>query len=296
MIRSLLLSFMLSCGSDVSIMKQNTPPSDTSTSTIDTSPDTDTQDTNTDTSTSIDYSLVSGHAEIHFRQIACPACVGEPSEFDITAELKIHQPTAGDYFDALTPVGTCKTNIYDSYVSSQPLTATQSTYFNEIQLNPSGQGTWLNSTVYEYQYSRNTFYRVSTEHGVIENAFQTLEGFDSIEPYTLLWVDPSYAFDAIISKSSTYFTWTPVVPNSQFEIIVVVYSPDGTQMLGAVSCMENDVGYMNFPGSYFQSYPSWSLTAVHLIRHRTGLVEAPEIQGSFSNHMMWEVVGTGHIE
>ncbi len=299
MIRFLPLALMLGCGSDVSIMKQYTPPADTSVpSTVD-DEDTDTNtdtDTDTDSSPQIDYNLVSGHAEIHFTQIACPACVGVSSEFDIFAELTIHMPTGGDYFDALTPVGTCTTNIYDSYVSSQPLTATQPAYFNDISLSPAGQGFWTNTNLYEYQYSRNTYYNVSTEHGVIQNAFQTLEGFDSIEPYTLLWVDPSYAFDAPISKSGTNFTWYPVVPNSQFEIMIAVYSPDGSQFLGAVSCMENDVGYMNFPGSYLQSYPSWSLAAVHLIRHRTGLVEAPDIQGSFSSHMMWEVVGTGHIE
>ena len=32
-----------------------------------------------------------------------------------------------------------------------------------------------------------------------------------------------------------------------FEIIVAVYSPDGSQLLGAVSCMETDTGYMFVP-------------------------------------------------
>ena len=132
MMRSLLLLSILSCGSDVSIMKrETTEPTDTSPAVVDTDSDTDTQldtDTDTDTNTSIDYSLIAGFGEIHFRQIACPACVGESSEFDITAELKIHNPTGGDYFEALTPVGTCNTNLYESYVSVQPLQATQPAY------------------------------------------------------------------------------------------------------------------------------------------------------------------------
>jgi hypothetical protein len=240
--------------------------------------------------------LTIGFGEIHFRQIACPACVGEPGEFDISAELKLHQPTSGDYLEYLTPVGTCTTNLYNTHVSSQALDASQPAYFNDISLSPSGLGIWANLNFYEYQYSRNTSYDVVSEHGLIENAFETIQGFDSIEPYTLLWVDPSYAFDAIISKSSTSFTWSPVIPNTQFEIIIAVYSPDGSQFLGSVSCLEEDVGYMTIPGSYFQGYPSWSLVAVHLFRHRSDLREAPEFNGMFQSHMIWEVVGTAHIE
>jgi hypothetical protein len=240
--------------------------------------------------------LTIGFGEIHFRQIACPACVGEPAEFDVSAQLKLHYPTSGDYLEYLTPIGTCTTNLYDTHVSSQPLPSTQIAYFNNIDLNPAGSGTWSNLNLFEYQYQRSTSHVVTTEHGNIENAFVTVEGFDSIEPYTLLWIDPSYAFDTVISRSSTMFSWSPVIANSQFEIIIAIYSPDGSQFLGAVSCMEDDTGYMHIPGSYFQSYPSWSLAAVHLFRHRSDRVPANELNGWFQSHMIWEVVGTGHLE
>jgi hypothetical protein len=169
-------------------------------------------------------------------------------------------------------------------------------YFNEIALSPAGSGTWSNLNLFEYQYLRNTPYSINSEHGNIPNAFVTVEGFDTIEPYTLLWVDPSYAFDTPIRKTGTMFSWSPVVPNSQFEIMVAVYSSDGSQFLGAVSCMENDVGYMQIPGTYFQAYPSWSLAAVHLFRHRSDRIPAEEFNGWLQSHMIWEVVGTGHIE
>ena len=237
-----------------------------------------------------------GLATLHFRQISCPACVGAYGEFDISAELKMHQPTSGDYFQYMTPVGTCTTNLIETYVSSQPLQATQPAMFNSIQLNPSGQGQWTNNYLYEYQIERQTPHTITTENGTIVDAFTTVEGFDDIQPYTLLWVDPSYAFDAVISKNGTTFTWYPVLPLDYFEIIVAVYSPDGSQLLGAVSCMETDTGYMFVPGGYFQSYPTWSLAAVHLIRHRIGRQVAPEFNGYIDSHMIWEVVGTGHIE
>jgi hypothetical protein len=39
---------------------------------------------------------------------------GSYGEFEITAELIMHQPTSGDYFDYMTPVGTCTTNLLES--------------------------------------------------------------------------------------------------------------------------------------------------------------------------------------
>jgi hypothetical protein len=241
--------------------------------------------------------LTIGFAEMHFYQYACPACMGITNEFDISANLKLHQPTSGNYNELLTPVGQCQTSMFESHVSSSPLQASQPVYFNQIQLNPIGQGEWSIPFFYEHQYERNTSYTISTEHGIINNAFTSIEGFDSIEPYTLLWVDPSYAFDTAISRSSgANFSWYPIIPNSQFEIMIAVYSPDGAQLLGTISCMENDNGYMNVPGVYFQNYPTWSLAAVYLTRHRTERQPAPDLNGWIESHITWSAVGTGHIE
>lgn len=237
-----------------------------------------------------------GLATIHFRQIACPACMGVYGEFEISAELKMHQPTSGDYFQYMTPAGTCTTQLLESYVGSQPLPSTQTAMFNSIVLNPSGQGQWTNNYLYEYQIQRQTPHTIVTENGTIIDAFTTIEGFDDIQPYTLLWVDPSYAFDAVISKNGTNFSWYPTLYGDQFEIIVAVYSPDGSQLLGAVSCQEEDVGSMFIPGSYFQGYPYWSLAAVHLIRHRVDRRPAEDFNGWIDSHMIWEVVGTAHVE
>jgi hypothetical protein len=291
-----LFLFMLGCTTDVSIMKTNQPDAEESglIDDTDTSSVVDTDDTDTDEP--VDLTSIVGFASIHFRQIACPACVGETGEFDITSELKLHHPTSGDYLSHLTPMGTCTTDLYTTHVGSQPLNASQSASFNNIQLQPAGQGTWVNSYMYEYEYARNTSHDIVTEHGTVQDAFQTIEGFDQIHPYTLLWVDPSYAFEAVVSKSGTTFSWAPTLPDTQFEIIIAIYSPDGSQFLGAVSCMEQDVGSMLVPGSYFTSYSYWSLAAVHFIRHSIDDSTAPELGGRVQSHMQWEVVGTAHVE
>ena len=79
-------------------------------------------------------------------------------------------------------------------------------------------------------------------------------------------------------------------------MIIAVYSWDGSQFVGAVSCLQNDIGTLTVPSQYLQQFQPGSLAAVHLIRHRMNIFEAPELQGSVQTHMMWEVIGTGHIE
>jgi hypothetical protein len=296
--RFLLLTTLLACSSDIAIIttEKNNDTSDvivgepTATASTEPSGEPSTQPSSEMTELSV------GLATMHFRQISCPACVGASAEFDIQAELLLHYPTSGDYFEYMTPVGTCTTQLLETYVSSQPLAATQPAMFNSIQLSPNGQGSWSNGFLYEHQVQRQTPHTITSENGTIINAFTTIEGFDDIQPYTLLWVDPSYAFDAVISKNGTNFTWYPSLSGDEFEILIAVYSPDGSQLLGAVSCQEMDTGSMFVPGNYFQSYPTWSLAAVHLIRHRIDSRPAPELNGYIDSHMIWEVVGTGHIE
>ena len=240
--------------------------------------------------------LTIGFVEMSLTQIACPACMGVTNEFDIYANLKLHQPTSGGYTEWLTPIGTCVTQELGAYVSSTPITITGMAAFNSIQLFPSGAAEWSNTNLYEYQIERRTEVYVSTDAGSIPNAFETLEGFDDIRPWELRYVDPSYAFAAVVSKQGTTFSWFPTIPGTQFEIMIVVYSPDGSQILGLVNCMEYDIGYMTVPGSYFQSYPAWALTAVYLTRHRIERQPAYEFNGYLESHQTWTVLGTGHIE
>ena len=121
---NLIIIFLFGCASDVSIIKRyDETPSDTSITTAVDETATEPGDSQepVDEPSSEMSDLTIGYGEIHFRQIACPACVGASGEFDITAELKLHYPTSGDYTDYLQPVGTCTTNLIETYVSSQPL-------------------------------------------------------------------------------------------------------------------------------------------------------------------------------
>ena len=296
--RTILLASMIACGSDISIITTEKKPIDTSVSIVDETgePTSQPEEEPSSEPDSEMTELTIGFAEISLTQIACPACMGVSSEFDISANLKLHQPTSGGYNDMLVPVGTCVTQELGSYVSSTPLAISGTASFNSIQLYPSGQSEWTASNVQEYQIPRREAITVVTDSGIIPNAFETLEGFDDIQPWELRYVDPSYAFAAVVSKQGTTFTWYPVITGTLFEVMVVVYSPDGSQILGLVSCMENDVGYITVPGSYFQSYPTWALAAIYLTRHRIDRQPALDFNGYLESHQTWTVLGTGHIE
>ena len=293
-----LLLLLISCGSDIAIITKTQSPIDTSQGVVDVedTESTDVVDTDDEANPSTMTDLTIGFAEISLTQIACPACMGVSSEFDITANLKLHQPTTGGYNDMLVPVGTCVTQELGSFVSSTPLNVPGIASFNSIQLYPSGQAEWAASNLQEFQIPRRESITIVTDAGVIPNAFETLEGFDDVQPWELRYVDPSYAFAAVISKQGTTFTWYPVITGTQFEVMIVVYSPDGSQILGLVACMEQDMGYMTIPGSYFQSYPTWALTAIYLTRHRTDRQPAYDFNGYIESHQTWTVLGTGHIE
>ena len=296
--RTILLASMIACGSDIAIITTEKRQNDTSVSTVDETGEPTSQQEEAPSSEpeSEMTDLTIGFAEISLTQIACPACMGVSSEFDISANLKLHQPTNGGYNEMLVPVGTCVTQELGSYVSSTPLNISGLATFNSIQLYPSGPGEWSSSNLQEYQIPRRESITVVTDSGVIPNAFETLEGFDDIQPWELRYGDPSYAFAAVVSKQGTTFTWDPVITGGLFEVMVVVYSPDGSQILGLVSCMEYDAGYMTIPGSYFQAYPTWALAAVYLTRHRTDRQPAFEFNGDLESHQTWTVLGTAHIE
>ena len=278
----------LSCASDIAIIAPTKYVNDTAETIEPSSP------TNEPSSEMTELTI--GFAQVSLTQIACPACMGVSNEFDISANLKLHNPTSGGYNDWLTPVGSCVTQEIGSHVASNPIEVAGSASFNSIQLYPIGPAEWGTTSLQEHQIPRRENITVTTDVGIIPDAFETLEGFDSIEPYTLLWIDPSYAFEAVVSKQGTTFNWYPAISGAQFEILVVVYSPDGSQLLGMVSCMENDVGYMTVPGSYFQSYPTWALAAVYLTRHRTDRQPAYDFNGYLESHQMWTVLGTAHVE
>ena len=87
----IILTLLLACGSDVSIMKRDDKTQDTSDIV---------SDTNISPEPAIEPSSepsdermgISGYTHLHLKQVACPACVGEVQEIRINFTAEFHQP------------------------------------------------------------------------------------------------------------------------------------------------------------------------------------------------------------
>ena len=240
---------------------------------------------------------VTGLSTMYLRQIACPACMGETQELTVEYELLVHQPISDSWNSWMLPDGACTEQLYRTTPSTNPIQVGQSIQItsqnHQFEAYQTGAGVYTSQNIWESHLQRNALYNVQTSEGSFN--FTTVEGFDYIEPYTMLWVDPSYAFEAAVRRSGFTVTWAPVRQTSRMMITLGVYSGDGAYLLGQVSCFGADNGAMFIPSQYL-NYPTWSLVAIHIERFETGIVETTINNSYMETLQIWEVVGTGHIE
>lgn len=290
---------MLACTQDVSIMKlQDAEESDTSTVIVVTEEEVVEEPTSEPDTSPVELNGNVGYVNYYLRQVACPACVGEQQEISVEFIAKFFENTTASHTDWIPEIGTCTSQLLMTVPSTNPIDMGQSITVkgSPNQFTANKVGTEYFANVYESMYDRDT---VHTAEFISEQEsfdFMSIRGFDSLEPYTMLYVDPSYAFAAPIYRNGMTFSWAPYGSDSNFMITIAVYTQDGSQLLGYVACTAPDQGFMTVPGQYLQQYPVYSLAAVHLARHRVEYVPYQPLGGYIESHMEWEVVGTGHIE
>ena len=293
--RHILPALLLGC-TEVSISKRADIIIDTGSSVI------DTEDTFEPPSEPPEEPMegIGGYVHYHLRQVACLACMGETNEITVEFNARFHEKIYDTYTRHIPPQGECSQNITEIVPSVQLMDmgsvvkATSGNTSLNAYRNTDGsyQGTWYTDSI----YIRDSLHALSRDDGSSFAEFTSFHGFDSIEPYELRYVDPSYAFAAPIYRTGATFWWAPYGSNSTFTVMLGVYSPDGSSLLGYVACSGGDSGMMTIPGQYLSSYPTWALVAVHLIRHKIELVPWVEENTYIETHMEWEVIGTGHIE
>ena len=291
-----LLPFLLAC-TEVSINKIPDAPVDSSTPIVDT--------TEPSTEPAVEPSTepmegIGGYVHYYLRQVACPACMGETNEITVEFDARFHEKIFDTYTRHVPEQGQCVQTITQTWPSISLMDMG-----SEIKANANG------TTIHAYRTSQNNYFyawysdaayirdaahSISREDNYEFASFTSFHGFDSIEPYELRFVDPSYAFAAPIYRSGATFWWAPYGTNTTFTITLAVYTQDGSSLLGYVVCAGGDSGMMTVPGQYLSSYPVWSLVAVHMTRHKIELVPWEEQNTFLETHMEWEVVGTGHIE
>jgi len=269
---------------------------DTGTSLVDTS----------DTSQQTDLSQTVGYIEMGLMQASCPYCLGLTQEINITAYARFHNPTGASHTSWIPQVDGCR-DYYETTVSAPNIdegqfVTLQNNFGDNIALNQSYDPTgtvYQNGYLMESNFRRNTVHDLNVQEKNAPAVLETLRGFDYVEPYTMLYVDPSYAFQTPISRSgNNIFTWGPSAADNDsfFTVHISVYSNDGSYYYGTVICRSPDVGSMAIPGSYFNQYQSGNLTSIHLMRHKIYMNQYPEFGGTIEGYSWWEVIGTGFIQ
>lgn len=292
------IALMVACAQDVSIIeiKKQDDLTDTGIAIVDTETTEPSIEDNGTSPVELDGNV--GYVNYYLRQVACPACVGESQELTVEFKAKFFENTTQNHTDWIPPIGTCTDQLLITVPTVVPIDAGQSIAVVGApnQFVASKLGTEYFANVYESMYDRDTLHTINFQSELDSFEFMSIRGFDTLEPYTMLYVDPSYAFAAPIYKSGMTFSWTPYGSDSNFMITIAVYTQDGTQLLGYFACTAPDQGFMTIPSQYLQNYPVWSLAAIHLARHRVEHVPYQPLGGYVESHMEWEVVGTGHIE
>ena len=239
-----------------------------------------------------------GYLHYYLRQLACPSCVGESQELLVEFTAKFHEPVNDSHTSWIPPLGECTNQLLITSPSTNPIDVGSSILVEGPvhSFSASKIGTDYYAYLYETQYDRNSIHNVSIANEDAPISFLSIEGYDYIEPYAMLYVDPSYAFAAPIYRSGMTFSWAPYETSRTYMILMAVYSPDGSQLLGYAACTGPDQGFMTFPGTTLQGFPSQSLVLIHLSRHSIEMIPYEPLGSYIEAHMEWEVVGTGYLQ
>ena len=298
----ILFVLFLSCASEVGIIKRYESTNDSENQSIlDSSNLIETGREETDNDSDTEEQIVEGTVGLvswELEQIACPACMGVQQEINISFSADFHEKINEVHPTWIPDQGQCVQNL--NYLS---LNRTSKDLGDSISINGpyntfaayKDSTNIYKGTLYESQYDRNSQYTVSFQDSTLFN-FNSISGFDFIEPLSLRYVDPSYAFAAPIYRSGSTFWWGPSGSAQTFNITLAVYSQDGSQLLGYASCSGSDSGMMTIPGNYLNNFPVWSLVAVHMTRYKYERVPYESLLGYVDVQLYWSVVGTGHIE
>ena len=293
--------FLQGCGNDTFLREFN--PKDTDTT------DEDTGETNEETLPPDDSSA--GLLKYSLTQIACPACFNETNELDVRMEALFHLPISSSWLSGLSipERGSCVANLPEVIPSINKVSVGNKIDFiggwssgvmTERAQDPFGYSTGYMA---EANYNRDTWHDllISDHNILIKDAFKSIHGFDYIEPYELLWIDPSYAFSVALFRSGMSFSWGPYGSDDDFLIIVSSYDPLDGSYIGNIACTNGDTGSMHIPAEYASKLPHGSLASVHFQRHKFGRFafnHFPSFEHPvwIETHMFWEAVGTGYIE
>jgi len=297
--KHVLLLLLIACTTDVGIITVEKKQEDTSdiSEVVDTFQEEINEPTSEPSSEETELSGTVGLVKWELEQIACPSCMGVSQEITVNFEADFHNKINESHPTWVPAQGQCQQSLNYLTINRQSINVGNTINvvgpYNSFQAYKDNSNKY-SANIYETQYDRNSLYTIQTNQGNLQ--FNSIQGFDYIEPMELRYVDPSYAFAARILRTGSTFWWGPSGASQDFNITLAVYSSNGSQLLGYVSCTGADSGMMTIPGNYLSSFPVWSLVAVHMTRYSEDRVPFEGLGGYVDTQMYWSVVGTGHIE
>ena len=263
--------------------------------------DTDT-DTDTDTGSN-PTGKTAGLVEMSLLQVACPACFGMTTSVQVFATVGFHNPVSQSWTDWMPSVGSCAQNLTPTGLSVSFEDVGEYVYLSSgsrsVSLrksNGDGGATYQSSGLTETDYVRTASYDLSVPGDSGKEAvgaIRTPQGWTSIEPFELLYTQPTSAFSAIIRKQNAQFSWAPSGGSGTFVILLQAYNAAGTTYLGSVMCRGNDNGALTIPTAQLQSFPKGSLLAVSFYRYQIENATLPGSGHSIEGIASFGVMGTG---
>lgn len=253
--------------------------------------------------------LVGGMIEFSLLQIACPSCFGMASDLDVYANAAFHDPVNASWTAWLPAVGTCAVNPSATVPSAARIDVGEWVYLTSgsrsvgLRKKSGADGLLYEATgLGAEDYVRNASYGLSASDGGsigafdVKNALLTPQGFDSLTPVEMLYVDQTSAFAAQIRRSGQAFTWSPSGGGGTFVILIAAYSGSTGDYLGQALCRDADDGSMTVPGSALSAFPANSLLAIYLYRYEIGAAVLPGNGSTIESIATVGVLGTGVLK
>jgi hypothetical protein len=169
----------------------------------------------------------------------------------------------------------------------------------------SGEGgpSYEAATVDEADFVRTASYDLSVPTGgavlgafAVADAVTTPQGFSDIQPWQMLYVEPSQAFAAVLDRSAATVTWAPYGGSGTFIVLVGAWNASGTTYLGSLMCRGPDDGSMTLPSTWLAEWPRGALLAVYLYRWEIASSTVPVNGGTLEAVAQVGVMGTAVLD
>ena len=252
---------------------------------------------------------IGGVVQFTLLQIACPDCFGYTTSIDVAASAGFHDPSSGSWTSWLPTVGSCTTNLAPTAPADTLLDVGEWVYLtagstsiglrkSNGEMGPSYSVAGLSSD----DFKRSTAFDISVPDGgafgegfEVVDATLTPQGFTAITPEAMLYVDPMYAFSAMISASNATIQWAPYGGDDSVVVLLDAYHPSSGTYLGSVLCRGADTGSLRIPSTYLTGFPNGSYLGISIQRYAITESVIPVNGAILESVSQIGVLGTGTL-